>query len=242
MRKSDMELNVSIRKKLNYFDLDLKFTCPDDELLAMIGPSGSGKTTVIRMIAGLAMPDEGRISYGSEVWFDSLQRINITPQQRRLGYVFQDYTLFPHLTLRENTAFATGDLTKADDLLEQFGISHLRNRKPAKVSGGERQRCAICQALARNPRVLLLDEPFSALDFVTRRKLRQDIKLLRHEITSPIVYVTHDIAEAFALADEILPVIDGKIDKSWLQKTIASASETDHRGRAAQIDRLALAK
>lgn len=216
-----MSLRVCIKKKLNYFDLDITFCCPDEELLAMIGPSGSGKTTAIRMIAGLEMPDEGRISYGGEVWFDSAQRINVSPQKRRLGYVFQDYTLFPHLTLRENAAFATRDRKRVDDLLDQFGISHLRDRKPDKVSGGERQRCAICQALARNPRVLLLDEPFSALDFLTRRKLRQDIKLLRMEITSPIAYVTHDIQEALVLADKILPVVEGKVEKDWIKGTIS---------------------
>jgi molybdate transport system ATP-binding protein len=215
-----MSLRIGIKKKLNYFDLDISLSCSNEELLALIGPSGSGKTSTIRMIAGLGKPDEGRISYDDEVWFDSAQRINVSPQKRRLGYVFQDYTLFPHLTLRENAAFATRDLRRADNLLDFFGISHLRDRKPARVSGGERQRCAICQALARNPRVLLLDEPFSALDCMTRRKLRRDIKLLRNEMAIPIIYVTHDIQEAFALADKILPVVDGKIDKGWLQRGI----------------------
>jgi len=236
-----MALRVDLKKKLMYFDLDITFSCADAELPAMIGPSGSGKTTVIRMIAGLERPDEGRISYGDEVWFDSLKRINVSPQKRCLGYVFQDYTLFPHLTLRENAAFAAKDLKRADDLLDLFGISHLRDRKPNMVSGGERQRCAICQALARNPRVLLLDEPFSALDFMTRRKLREDIKLLRKEINFPIIYVTHDIQEAFALADEILPVVEGKIDKGWLQRAIATIPPTGAPVRAVRAQRLALA-
>src|SRR5271169_585045 len=144
-----MALRVCIKKKLNYFDLDINFSCFPEELLAMIGPSGSGKTSIIRMITGLEIPDEGRISYGNEVWFDSSQKIYVAPQKRRLGYVFQDYTLFPHLTLRENAAFAARDRKRADYLLELFGISHLRDRKPNRVSGGERQRCAICQALAR---------------------------------------------------------------------------------------------
>lgn len=235
-----MTLHVCIKKKLHYFDLDLDFACPAEELLALIGPSGSGKTTVIRMIAGLEKPDEGYISYGDEIWFDSLQKINVSPQKRRLGYVFQDYTLFPHLTLRENVAFAASDRKHADDLLCLFGISHLRDRKPGRVSGGERQRCAICQALARNPRVLLLDEPFSALDFLTRRKLKQEIKLLKKEITAPIIYVTHDIQEAFALADEILPVVDGRIDKGWLQQAI-TAMPPAGVSRAVHTPRLALA-
>ena len=236
-----MALHVSIRKKLKYFDLDIAFSCQDEELLAAIGPSGSGKTTLVRMIAGLERPDEGHISYGNEVWFDSSQRIHVPPQKRRLGYVFQDYTLFPHLTLRENAAFAAKDRRRADDLLDLFGISHLRDRKPTRVSGGERQRCAICQALARNPRVLLLDEPFSALDFMTRRKLREDVKRLRNEITFPIIYVTHDIHEAFSLADEILPVVEGKIDKGWLQSAVSPAPSTSAPARAVRAPRLALA-
>lgn len=236
-----MALRVCIKKKLNYFDLDINFSCFPEELLAMIGPSGSGKTSIIRMIAGLETPDEGHISYGDEVWFDSSQKIYVAPQKRRLGYVFQDYTLFPHLTIRENAAFATRDRKRADDLLELFGISHLRDRKPNMVSGGERQRCAICQALARNPRALLLDEPFSALDFMNRRKLREDIKLLRDEMTFPVIYVTHDIQEAFSLADEILPVVDGKIDNGWLQRSISSAPSPGAPAKAARATRLALA-
>jgi molybdate transport system ATP-binding protein len=236
-----MALRVDIQKKLNYFDLDIKFSCPDEELLAMIGPSGSGKTSIIRMIAGLERPDEGHISFADEVWFDSTQKIFIPPQKRRLGYVFQDYTLFPHLTLHENAAFATPDRKRADKLLDLFGISHLRNRKPNRVSGGERQRCAICQALARNPRVLLLDEPFSALDFMTRRKLREDIKLIRNEIAFPIIYVTHDIAEAFALADNLLPVVEGQVDKGWLQGAISSVASIGTPARAVRTQRLALA-
>jgi molybdate transport system ATP-binding protein len=236
-----MALLVCIKKKLNYFDLDINFSCFPEELLAMIGPSGSGKTSIIRMIAGLETPDEGRINYGDEVWFDSSQNIYVPPQKRRLGYVFQDYTLFPHLTLRENAAFATRDRRRADDLLEMFGISHLCDRKPHMVSGGERQRCAICQALARNPRALLLDEPFSALDFMNRRKLREDVKRLRDEITFPVLYVTHDIQEAFSLADEILPVVEGKIDKDWLQRSISCAPLTGAPAKAARATRLALA-
>ena len=200
-----MALRVCIKKKLNYFDLDINFSCFPEELLAMIGPSGSGKTSIIRMIAGLETPDEGRISYRDEVWFDSSQKIYVAPQKRRLGYVFQDYTLFPHLTLRENAAFATRDLKRADDLLEMFGISHLRDRKPNRVSGGERQRCAICQALARNPRAL------------------------------------HDIQEAFSLADEILPVVEGKIDKGWLQRSISSTPSTGAPAKAAHATWLTLA-
>jgi len=235
-----MELNVTIKKKLRDFQLEIALNCPDEELLAVIGPSGSGKTTIIRTIAGLEKPDEGRIAFGDEVWFDSARKIYAPPQKRRLGYVFQDYTLFPHLTLRENAAFAADSRSRVDKLLDMMGISHIQNRKPGRVSGGERQRCAICQALARQPRVLLLDEPFSALDFVTRRKLKEDLKALRKDITFPVVYVTHDIAEAFSLSDRVLPVVDGKIDKNWLASAITPAV-TDGEPRAARAQRLALA-
>ena len=208
-----MTISASFKRRLKYYDLDLSFTCATNKMMVMIGPSGGGKTTIIRMLAGLETPDEGQVIFGDEVWFDSARRINVTPQKRRLGYVFQDYNLFPHLNLLDNAAFAAVDKKEVDELFELFKISHLRKRKPHMVSGGERQRCAICQALARHPRLLLLDEPFSALDVVTRRGLREELKSLKGRLSCPIIYVTHDINEALFLADEILPVVEGKIDR-----------------------------
>nr|MDA8124483.1 ATP-binding cassette domain-containing protein [Deltaproteobacteria bacterium] len=120
------------------------------------------------------------------------------------------------------------------------GISHLRNRKPHQVSGGERQRCAICQALARRPEVLLLDEPFSSLDVITRSGLREELKAVKQTLACPILYVTHDINEALFLADEIVPLVEGKIDRDWLQRTIAGAPPTDASPRAVRQPRLAL--
>lgn len=237
-----MSLQITVRKRLEYFQLDVSFTCPDEKTLVMIGPSGGGKTTLIRMIAGLERPDEGRIVYRGETWFDSSRRICLPPQQRRLGYVFQEYVLFPHLNLYENAAFAAADKAVVDELFELFGITHLRDRKPHLVSGGERQRCALCQALARQPQILLLDEPFSALDVVTRRSLRDELRVMKSSLAVPILYVTHDITEALFLADEILPIVDGKIDKRWLQQTIASAPPPGVAvSRAARQPRLALA-
>ncbi len=213
-------LQVSVRKRLKYFDLDISFSCPEEKLLVMIGPSGAGKTMLIRLIAGLEKPDEGRIALGEEVWFDSRQGISLPPQKRGLGYVFQEYTLFPNLSLYQNAAFAATDLKLVDHLLDRFGIAHLRDRKPRMVSGGERQRCAICQALARNPRLLLFDEPLSALDALTRRKLREEIKGLKNTFAFSTVYVTHDLNEAFFLADELITLVEGKINKRWLQMMI----------------------
>jgi len=215
-----MTISASFKKKLKYFDLDISFACNNENTMVMIGPSGGGKTTIIRMLAGLDKPDEGQVIFDNEIWFDSSRRINISPQKRRLGYVFQDYNLFPHLNLFDNAAFAAADKKEVEALFDLFKIDHLRKRKPHMVSGGERQRCAICQALARHPRLLLLDEPFSALDVVTRRELREELKKLKNTLSCPIIYVTHDINEALFLADEILPVVEGKNDDNWLQRTI----------------------
>lgn len=235
-----MTISASLKKKLQYFDLEISFSCASENMMVMIGPSGGGKTTIIRMLAGLTSPDEGRVVFGDEIWFDSVRRINVAPQKRRLAYVFQDYTLFPHLNLYENAAFAAVDKKEIEGLFDLFKISHLQKRKPHMVSGGERQRCAICQALARHPRLLLLDEPFSALDVITRRGLREELKSLKDTLSCPIIYVTHDINEALFLADEILPVVDGKSDKGWMQRTITREPAGGQQLRAAREPRLAL--
>ncbi|MEN6509009.1 MAG: ATP-binding cassette domain-containing protein [Smithella sp.] len=235
-----MTLSATLKKRLKYFDLELSFTCPTGRMMVMIGPSGGGKTTVIRMLAGLAKPDDGRIIFGDEVWFDAGQCIHIPPQKRRLGYVFQDYTLFPNLNLYDNAAFAAVDKKEVDVLFELFKIEHLKKRRPHMVSGGERQRCAICQALARHPRLLLLDEPFSALDVITRRGLREELKNLKGKLSCPVIYVTHDINEALFLADEILPVVDGKNDDGWLQRTITREPGSQAVSRGAREPRLSL--
>jgi molybdate transport system ATP-binding protein len=235
-----VSITASLTKQLKYFDVAVSFSCAERSMMVMIGPSGGGKTTIIRMLAGLEKPDEGQVIFGEEVWFDGERRINVTPQKRRLGYVFQDYNLFPHLNLRDNAAFAAIDKREVDDLFDLFKISHLKQRKPHQVSGGERQRCAICQALARHPRLLLLDEPFSALDVITRRGLREELKNLKGRLSCPIIYVTHDIHEALFLADEILPVVEGKIDRGWMQRTITREPGEALQAKGAREPRLSL--
>lgn len=231
-----MSIEISLKKRLRYFDIDISFSCSDGEMLVVIGPSGGGKTTIIRMIAGLEKPDEGSIIFRDQPWYDHDTAFDLPTQRRKLGYVFQDYTLFPHLNLYDNAAFAAEDKRDVDELFELFNISHLKKQKPNRVSGGERQRCAICQAIARRPDLLLLDEPFSALDVVTRRGLREELKNLKGRFSFPVIYVTHDINEALFLADEILPVVNGTADYGWMDRTIPR----DHSLKAARSTRLAI--
>jgi len=237
-----MNLSICIRKRLPHFDLSVELTCPAEKMTVLIGPSGAGKTSLIRIIAGLERPDEGVIRFGSEIWTDTEQRIFLPPRKRRLGYVFQDYTLFPHLSLYDNAAFAAGkDKAGVHDLLERFGLWPLRNRRPDAVSGGERQRCALCQALACRPRLLLLDEPFSALDVFTRRDFRDELRRIKEDFSVPIIYVTHDITEALYLADEILPLVAGRIDRDWMQRSIVRVDGLrSDRIRAVREPRLSL--
>jgi molybdate transport system ATP-binding protein len=222
-----MALEVRVKKGLGSFDLDICFTVPAGKLMALIGPSGAGKTTIIRIIAGLERPDEGFIAYNGEIWLDSTRKILLKPQKRFVGFVFQDYPLFPHLTVHGNVAFAAKRKEEAKKLLNLFGIWHLRDAMPHRISGGERQRCAICQNLIREPKILLLDEPFSALDVENRRRLRREMKTLKDKLGLPIVHVTHDLGEAMYLGDEVLPIVQGRIMPGWLEQQLREAREED---------------
>jgi len=193
--------------------------------MALTGPSGSGKTTVLRILAGLEEPDTGRVSLGDVVWRDTRTGVRLTPQQRGIGLVFQDYSLFPHMTLAENVAYATTDKKFSAELLELFGITRLAKSKPTRMSGGERQRGALCQALARHPRALLLDEPFSALDAANRISLRKVLLMVRDRFAIPIVHVTHDLAEAAMLGNQVLALRHGILDQDWFSRQIRQCQE-----------------
>jgi molybdate transport system ATP-binding protein len=204
-----LTLDVTVALRALRVDLALEV---GRETVALVGPSGAGKTTVLRSIAGLIRPDRGRITLGDSVWLDTKRRIDQPPELRSVGYLFQDYALFPHLSVRRNVAF--GGVDRVDELLERFGIEQLANARPADISGGERQRVALARALARDPAVLLLDEPLSALDAHTRNAVRAELAELLREVQLPTLLVTHDFEDAAALANRIGVVLDGKLLQS----------------------------
>ena len=179
------------------------------ETLALVGPSGAGKSSVLRAIAGLLRPERGRIALGADTWLDTDAGIDLAPERRSVGFVFQEYALFPHLDVRRNVAF--GGRERVDELLERFRISHLARARPADLSGGERQRVALARALARDPAVLLLDEPLSALDAHTRNVVRGELAELLAELLLPTLLVTHDFDDAAALADRVGVIVEGRI-------------------------------
>ena len=179
------------------------------ETLALVGPSGAGKSSILRAIAGLLRPAAGRIGLGAETWLDTERRISLPPERRSVGLVFQEYALFPHLTVEANIGF--GGRRRVQELLERFGISGLARARPADLSGGERQRVALARALARDPAVLLLDEPLSALDAHTKGTVRAELGALLRELRLPTILVTHDFEDAAALADRVGVIVDGRI-------------------------------
>ena len=216
-----MGLEMRVNKELDHFSLDIELKCPNGEILALVGPSGSGKTTVIRLLAGLERPDSGYIRLQKQLLCDIEPRTGkklwLPTQQRQLGYVFQEASLFPHLNVLDNIHFGCKHQEPQDELLTLLEISHLTSKKPREISGGERQRVALAQALATQPKLLLLDEPLSALDIQTRCLLREKLASLKN-LQIPIILVTHDLEEATLLGDQIISIEQGRTDTDWLAR------------------------
>lgn len=195
--------------------LDVRLTLAPGELLALSGPSGAGKTTLLRLLAGLDRPDDGFIEAENKTWYRVARRQFLPPQQRPLGFVFQDYALFPNMTVRENLAFAAAGQAGANQLinglLNSLELTELADRRPALLSGGQQQRVALARALARRPRLLLLDEPLSALDLPTRQRLQQVLAEVHRQYELTTILISHDPAEISRLADRVLELELGQV-------------------------------
>lgn len=213
---SDMGIALSLHQS-GRIPLAIEFACARGETLALVGPSGAGKTTVLRAIAGLYQPVSGRIVCDSAVWLDTEQEITLRPHERRVGLVFQSYALFPHLSVAGNVEIALGHLERGArhartmELLDRVKLTGFADRRATMLSGGEQQRVALARALARDPQVLLLDEPFSAVDRRTRNQLQDDLLRLRADSPAPIILVTHDLQDVMELADMIVVIDRGVV-------------------------------
>ncbi|EHO4889860.1 sulfate/molybdate ABC transporter ATP-binding protein [Campylobacter jejuni] len=211
MIKIDIKLPINTAKSKKQLELN---TClKANEITAIFGESGAGKTTLLKIIAGLIKPEFGRIEVGDELWLDTQKNINLAIQKRKIGFVFQDYALFPNMSVKENISYAATSKQKVEELLSLMNLENLAKIYPKNLSGGQAQRVALARALAREPQILLLDEPLSALDFKMRSFLQDElVKILQHfKITT--LLVSHDLAEIYKLSHRILELSDGKIIK-----------------------------
>ena len=198
------------------FALDVELACPPG-VTCVMGASGSGKSTILAVLAGLQQPDRGRVALDDEVWLDRATGVDVPVHARRLAFVFQGLALFPHMSAQHNVEYGMHDLSRVDratraaTLLRRVGVAHLADRRPRTFSGGEAQRVALARALARSPRLVLLDEPFSALDRELRTQLIALVRELAAELAVPIIHVTHSVAEARQLADQVVRLEHGRV-------------------------------
>jgi molybdate transport system ATP-binding protein len=219
-----MKILVDIKKRLwsgrQIFRLEVAFATEED-VVVLFGPSGAGKSLTLQAIAGLTTPDAGRIAVGERVLFDSTKNIRVPARQRDVGYVFQDYALFPHLTVAQNVSFGLkwgwpwylprGDRLHLEEVLDIFELTSLWDSLPRDLSGGQRQRVALARALIRRPRLLLLDEPFSALDALLRAKMRQELRKVQERFNLPVILITHDPEDVAALAQTVVVYDAGRV-------------------------------
>ncbi|MEK8031205.1 ATP-binding cassette domain-containing protein [Ideonella sp. DXS29W] len=216
----DLALTKTLQQGAASFRLDVRFASPGRRVV-LFGPSGAGKTQTLRLIAGISRPDEGHVRVAGRTLFDQAQRVNLPARERRLGLVFQDYALFPHLTVRQNIAFAkrrgwlnptrTWHDEAAERWMRDFQLEAVAGLYPAQLSGGQRQRTALARALVHDPAALLLDEPFAALDQRLRARLRDELAELLARVNLPMLLITHDESDLLALADEVVHLSDGTV-------------------------------
>ncbi|MGB6067011.1 MAG: ATP-binding cassette domain-containing protein [Desulfomonilaceae bacterium] len=229
-------ISLNVRKHLlgseGPFELRAKFIVPEARLAVLYGVSGAGKTTLLRMLAGLERPDDGCIEVDGKTWFDRKQRVCVPPQKRSVGLVFQNYALFPSMTVRRNLEFAAGRRKdpRVDMLLELVELGELQKRYPEELSGGQQQRVALARALIRQPKILLLDEPLSALDEAMREKLQEEILRLHRELKLTTILVSHDRTEILRLADKVIALDQGSVTFDGLP----SLAFNSHRKKGAE--------
>jgi molybdate transport system ATP-binding protein len=221
-----MKILVDIKKRLwsgrRVFRLEVAFAS-DQDFIVLFGPSGAGKSLTLQTIAGLTTPDEGRIVVGERILFDSQRKIRVPARYRNVGYVFQDYALFPHLTVAQNVAFGLkrgwpwylpqGERLRLEEVLEIFELTPLKDCLPRDLSGGQRQRVSLARAIIRRPGLLLLDEPFSSLDAPLRTKMRQELLKIKERFAIPVVLITHDPEDVAALAETVVVYEHGRVSQ-----------------------------
>jgi molybdate transport system ATP-binding protein len=232
----DLNLTHSLHTVNGLMTMTVNLTVLKGEVLIVTGDSGAGKTTLLRQIAGFVKPAAGKILYQDRVWLDTTQGINVPPQKRNIGFVFQDYALFPHLSVRDNLRFALDkgqDERKVDELLEAVDLVNLADRKPFQLSGGQQQRVTLARALVRMPDLLLLDEPLSALDTNMRKRLQEYLHTLRQHQDFTVIMVTHDLDEIFSLGSRVAVMDHGIIKKLGTPVEIYSS-------HAAEVDGLVM--
>ena len=227
----DLDITKRLRSGGDEFLLRSRFSTTD-RALVLFGPSGSGKTLTLRAIAGMLKPDAGYIRCNGDVLFDSKKGINIPTRRRHVGYVFQDYALFPHLTVRDNIGFglkplfgrvSPKDKAHVEELIEAFGLSGVATQKPGALSGGQQQRTAMARALATSPKLLLLDEPFSALDQPLRIRMREELSRSLESFNIPLIMVTHDSDEVESFAESIVVYRNGQVEDVHSARQIAES-------------------
>jgi molybdate transport system ATP-binding protein len=218
-------LTVRLTTTMGEFRLELDLQA-EDEVVVLLGPSGAGKSLTLQSVAGLVTPDEGLIELDGRRLFDSGRSVNLPPQQRQVGYVFQNYALFPNLTVQQNVGYGLHRLSRAEratrvaEVIQLVRLTGLEQRRPHQLSGGQQQRVALARALATEPRILLLDEPFAALDAPIRANLRQEFRSLQQRLGIPALFVTHDLEEAATLASRIAVIVDGQVHQYDRTRTI----------------------
>jgi len=231
-------ISATVRKLLHGAEGDFNLTAnlevAEGEFIALFGPSGVGKTTLLRCLAGLELAESGNIIVNGETWLNTSSRINLAPQQRRVGYMFQDYALFPNMTVRGNLEFALrkgSDKKRVNELLALMDLGELQNRMTETLSGGQKQRVALARALASEPRLLLLDEPFSALDAEMRTHLHDEILRLQRHFGITTIIVSHDVGEVYKLASRVIMMESGRIVQQGNPSEVFSAGQTSGKFR-----------